>query len=103
MQPRSREDAKTTGNSSSYLRVFRGCGLAATTATTRPVELQKLTALASRSGAFVAERHPFALAEALDAFETVTPGGGPRGEAAIDALRPAFRRELARRLELREL
>jgi len=69
----------------------------------KPVELQKLTGLASRFGAFVAERHPFALAEALDAFEAATPGGEPHGEAAIDALRPAFRRELARRLELREL
>ena len=32
----------------------------------KPVELEKLTGLASRFGAFVAERHPFALDDALD-------------------------------------
>ena len=37
----------------------------------KPAELEKLTGLASRFGAFVAERHPFALADALDAFEAV--------------------------------
>ena len=60
----------------------------------KPAELQKLTGLASRFGAFVAERHPFALAEALDAFDAVTHGAEAGGEAAIDALRPAVRREL---------
>src|SRR6185503_54017 len=69
----------------------------------RPAELQKLTGLASRFGAFVAERHPFALAEALDAFDAVTHGAEPSGEAAIDALRPALRRELGRRVERREV
>ena len=34
----------------------------------QPAELEKLTGLASRFGAFVAERHPFALGDALDAF-----------------------------------
>ncbi len=71
--------------------------------TAKPTELQKLAGLASRFGSFVAERHPFALAEALDAFEAVTDGEEPGGEAAIDALRPAFRRELGRRLEQREV
>ena len=67
------------------------------------VSLQGLTGLARRLGAFVAERHPFALAEALDAFDAVTRGAEPSDEAAIDALRPAFRRELPRRLQLRRL
>jgi 2-oxoisovalerate dehydrogenase E1 component len=69
----------------------------------KPAELQKVTGLASRFGAFVAERHPFALAEALDACDAVTRGAEPRGEADIDALRPALRRELGRRLERRDL
>jgi len=66
-------------------------------------ELWKLTGLASRFGAFVAERHPFALAEALDAFEAATGGREPRDEAGLDALRPALRRELTRRLKARTL
>jgi 2-oxoisovalerate dehydrogenase E1 component len=65
----------------------------------KPAELEKLTGVASRFGAFVAERHPFALNDAIDAWETVTGGREPKGEAAIEALRPALRRELARRLE----
>src|SRR5438034_2902437 len=70
----------------------------------KPAELEKLTGIASRFGAFVAERHPFALADALEALETlVTTSGGrePTDDAAIDALRPAFHRELTRRLQLR--
>ena len=69
----------------------------------KPAELQKLTGLSHRLGTFVAERHPLALADALDAFEAATPGGEPTDEAGIDALRPAFRRELTRRLQLRAL
>ena len=65
----------------------------------RSVGLQKLTGLASRFGAFVAERHPFALDAALDVFEAVTHGRLPVGEAAIEAIRPLFRRELASRLQ----
>ena len=67
----------------------------------KPAELEKLTGLASRFGAFVAERHPFALADALDAFDAAAGGAEPRGEAAIEALRPALRRELTRRLQAR--
>src|SRR5215510_2024966 len=67
----------------------------------KQAELEKLTGLASRFGTFVAERHPFALADALDAFETASGGREPRDEAAIDALRPTFQRELTRRLKLR--
>jgi len=69
----------------------------------KPAGLEKLTGLASRFGAFVVERHPLALAEALEAFEAVTGGRVPRDEPGLDALRPAFRRELARRLEARPL
>jgi 2-oxoisovalerate dehydrogenase E1 component len=65
--------------------------------------VDKLIGLASRFAAFVAERHPFALADAVEAFEAVTPGGEPRDEAAIDMLRPALRRELSRRIERRDV
>src|SRR5262245_35898928 len=63
---------------------------------TRSAELQKLTGIASRLGAFVAERHPFALTEALEAFESVA-----RLHATADALGNAFRDELDRRLARR--
>ena len=69
----------------------------------KPAELEKLTGLASRFGAFIAERHPFALAEALDAIETVTGGKDPRGEGAIEVARTALRRELTKRLQARAL
>src|SRR2546422_9767527 len=62
----------------------------------KPAELEKLTGIASRFGAFVAERHPFALADALDALEAAASGCEPGDEAA---LRPAFHRELTRRVE----
>src|SRR6185369_4000562 len=64
----------------------------------KPAELEKLTGVASRFGAFVAERYPFALIEAVDAWEATTGEHEPKDEAAFEALRPAFRRELARRL-----
>jgi len=67
----------------------------------KPAELEKLTGLASRFGAFVLERHPFALADALDAFEVAAGGRAHNDEASIEALRPAFHRELTRRLQLR--
>src|SRR6202140_3538808 len=57
--------------------------------------------LASRFGAFVAERYPFALGEAVEAFETVTGGREPMGEAAIDRVRSPLRRELTRRFRAR--
>src|SRR6266851_5656077 len=69
----------------------------------KPAELEKLTGLASRFGAFVAERHPFALVDSLEVFETVTGGRDPRDEAGIDALRAALRIELTRRLQSRPL
>src|SRR6266478_6012312 len=66
---------------------------------TGPAEPQKLTGIAARFGAFVAERHPLALAGALDALEAVTRGHAPTDHSGLDALRPAFRRELGRRLQ----
>jgi 2-oxoisovalerate dehydrogenase E1 component len=64
--------------------------------------------LAGHLGAFVAEKYPFALPDALEALETVGrsgPAREPLHRAAdeIDALRPAFRRELERRLRARPL
>ncbi len=69
----------------------------------KPADLVKLTGLASRFGAFVAERHPFALGDALDAFEKAAGGRDPRTEKAIDAVRPALQRELKKRLAARSL
>jgi 2-oxoisovalerate dehydrogenase E1 component len=43
--------------------------------------------LAARFGAFVAERYPFALGPALEAFRSVSPSDPGRDEAAIEALR----------------
>src|SRR6478672_6085549 len=70
---------------------------------THRAELERLTGLASRFGAFVAERHPLALADAIDAFEQAAGGRDPRDEPAIEALRPALGRELAKRLRARPL
>src|SRR5258706_15964323 len=67
----------------------------------KPAELAKPTGLASRFGAFVAERHPFALADALEAFEMATGGREPRDEGAIESARTALRRELSKRLQTR--
>jgi 2-oxoisovalerate dehydrogenase E1 component len=69
----------------------------------KPVELSKLTGLASRFGAFVAERFPFTLPDALDAFEAAAGGRDPHDEATIEAIRPALRRELTRRLQARAI
>jgi 2-oxoisovalerate dehydrogenase E1 component len=55
--------------------------------------------LRDRLGAFVAERHPFALAAALDAYDaTGTPPDVARDAEAIDALRPQFAEGLRARL-----
>ena len=59
----------------------------------------KLAGLASRLAAFVTERHPLAVAIALDVFDAV--GGHKlkaRDHAGLESLRGPFRRELARRL-----
>ncbi|PWT81772.1 MAG: hypothetical protein C5B57_09840 [Blastocatellia bacterium] len=66
---------------------------------TSPLVLGKRMGIANRFGAFVLERYPFALGEALESFETVTNGHEPNDETAIEALRPAFHRELKKRLQ----
>jgi 2-oxoisovalerate dehydrogenase E1 component len=67
------------------------------------LKAQNLTGLAHQLGAFVAERHPFALSDALDAFETIANGRDLATEDAIDVVRPLFRRELQRRLDQRSV
>jgi 2-oxoisovalerate dehydrogenase E1 component len=64
-----------------------------------PAGLNRLTGLASRFGAFVAEQHPFALRDALDVFLDVTADRELADEAAIEALRTKFLRDLAKRLD----
>jgi len=65
----------------------------------KSAQLDRQTGLASRFGAFVAERHPFALHEAFEALDEATNGNEPGDESGLEALRPAFRRALLRRLE----
>ncbi len=65
----------------------------------RTVDASKLSGLASRFGAFVAERHPFALTFALDAFEAAGLGAiKSRDAVKLDAARTPFRRALAKAL-----
>jgi len=52
--------------------------------------------LAGRFAAFIAERHPFALAPALAAFESCCARDPGRDPDAIDALRSPFVRSLSR-------
>ncbi|HEY2905425.1 MAG TPA: thiamine pyrophosphate-dependent enzyme [Vicinamibacterales bacterium] len=66
-----------------------------------PAQLERQRGIAGRLGAFVAERHPFVLADALEAFDVAAGAGAPHDEAGIEALRPGFRRELTRRLRAR--
>jgi 2-oxoisovalerate dehydrogenase E1 component len=61
------------------------------------------TRLARRFGAFVAERYPFALGDAVEAFEAVTGGREPLGEAAIDRVRSPLHDELTRRFRARSV
>src|SRR5262249_52142890 len=69
----------------------------------RPAGIEKSAGFAKRFGAFVAEQHPFALAEALDALDAVVNNRALQTEADFEAVRPAFRHELSRRLESRPL
>jgi 2-oxoisovalerate dehydrogenase E1 component len=66
-----------------------------------PAGLDKLTGLASRFAAFVAERYPFALSDAIEAFEAATGGREPVAESGIEAVRATVRRELLNRLSSR--
>src|SRR4051812_18380835 len=70
---------------------------------TKPATAGKVTRLASRFGAFVAERYPFALRPALEAFAAAAGARDLRDETAIDALRPALRRDLDARLRSRAI
>ena len=64
-----------------------------------PTEISRLTGVSSRLAAFVAERHPLALAMAVEAFDATRRGTSVEGDCKqIEALRAPFRRELARRL-----
>ena len=65
----------------------------------RTHDISKLTGLASRFAAFVAERYPFALDHAIDAFDSAGIGS-IRGRDAVklDAARTALRRALAKSL-----
>jgi 2-oxoisovalerate dehydrogenase E1 component len=51
-----------------------------------------------RLSAFVAERYPLALTEAVAAFDAVTEGREPSSDVDLETLRPSFRGELAARL-----
>ena len=65
----------------------------------RTTDATKLSGLASRFGAFVAERHPFALKFALEAFEAAGLGAiKSRDAVKLDAARTPFRRALAKAL-----
>src|SRR5688572_23751254 len=65
----------------------------------RAVDLSKLSGLDSRLGAFVAERHPLALAMALDALAAARKTASAESDTKqIEPLRAPFRRELAKRL-----
>ena len=65
----------------------------------RPVEITKLSGLAARFGAFVAERFPFSIAHVMQAFDAAGLGSvKSRDTAKLNTARPAFRRALARQL-----
>ena len=62
----------------------------------RTVDASRLSGLASRFAAFVAERYPFALGVALEAFEKSGAGSiKARDAVKLDAARVPFRRALA--------
>ncbi len=65
----------------------------------RTVDAPKLAGLASRFAGFVAERHPFALTIALEAFDRAGVGAiKSRDAVKLDAARIPFRRALAKTL-----
>jgi 2-oxoisovalerate dehydrogenase E1 component len=65
----------------------------------RTHDATRLTGLASRFAAFIAERYPFALDHAVDAFDAAgLPAIKGRDAAKLDAARPVLRRALAKSL-----
>ena len=65
----------------------------------RTHDITKLSGLASRFAAYVAERYPFALHHALDAFESAGIGAiKGRDAVKLDAARTPLRRALAKSL-----
>jgi len=52
-----------------------------------PAELRKLTGLAGRLGAFIAERSPLALPDILEAIDACGMAQAPTGEAEIELAR----------------
>ena len=65
----------------------------------RTNDLVKLSGLSARFGAFVAERHPFALPYALEAFESAGLSAlKGRDAVKLDAARTPMRRALAKAL-----
>jgi 2-oxoisovalerate dehydrogenase E1 component len=65
--------------------------------------LERLTGVARRLATFVVERYPFALEPVLQALEATAPDGVDARAAELDALRPVFKRELARVLSARPI
>jgi 2-oxoisovalerate dehydrogenase E1 component len=61
-------------------------------------DVSKLTGLASRLGAFVAERYPLILTTAIESLDTCRRGSQQQDATTIESLRAPFRRELAKRL-----
>src|SRR5215207_5865467 len=65
----------------------------------RTHDVEKLSGLGSRFAAFVAERHPFALPYAVEAFESAGLASiKGRDAVKLDAARPVLRRALAKAL-----
>jgi 2-oxoisovalerate dehydrogenase E1 component len=64
----------------------------------KPTDVDRVTGVASRLGAFVAERHPYALPYVVAAYEAASGGREPASDAEFEAAAGDFRRELTRRL-----
>jgi 2-oxoisovalerate dehydrogenase E1 component len=65
--------------------------------------LLTVSTIALRLAAFVAERHPFALGDTLDAFAAAARGRSLFDARNLESLRPVMREELRRRLRARSL
>ncbi len=69
----------------------------------RSAALSRLTGTASELASFVAERFPLALTDVVAALDAAVRDVAPSDAIGIDALRPAFKRELSDRLQGRAL